>query len=447
MKKFIVFLVCLTILFSSGICFASSEESEYAYISYSDTIAYEYTQNTYSFYTGFTILFFILLAVFAVITVFLFKKKKSLLKKTISISLCAVFGILGILFFASLSLYNKAVIYSIHNDNYSALSELNSIPIKTDTVYSDIHYEKGNIAYKDGYLEKAVFEYENASENPYAASKADRIYFEMKINSAKDCANDGNPQKALDMLDDLYDFSQNNEDKNIIINAKADICINSGDDIKAIEIMVPFNNNENITPKLEDTVIKVFNSIYEKDGLLSACAFLADNIHTTGLKTLLETYYPALYENGINYIDIGDIDTAKEYFSILSSVSNYKNSKIIYEVLNSSDLNTLKTYLNSEYKDIACLVISSDNNLLKEFLRGYWEDGSIFYFEIDEDSYLNTNIPADDFESVWDIENGILGFYDEYGLSKKVYKIKILSPNSIDIYSYKDNNTYILKRK
>ena len=89
----------------------------------------------------------------------------------------------------------------------------------------------------------------------------------------------------------------------------------------------------------------------------------------------------------------------------------------------------------------------------KEWFIGTWKssDGE-YYFCFDDDENVNCNLPSDDFPSTYyhiDSE-GMYYLYDKDdnteppATRKDIFKIQIINKTQVEVYSYKNQSTYIL---
>lgn len=151
-------------------------------------------------------------------------------------------------------------------------------------------------------------------------------------------------------------------------------------------------------------------------------------------------YYKAEYSSASeNFTCISDYADSEKYLTLISAhgfLARWSNPD-----------ETVKKLEDIFYFEDASDLLLSNANFACQFLLGTWRtsDGSN-YFKIDEDSFRSSyNLPSYSGSS-FNIENGIYSISsDSYG-ERAQFEFTLLTPNSMEVYCYRDGSTYILYR-
>ena len=201
--------------------------------------------------------------------------------------------------------------------------------------------------------------------------------------------------------------------------------------------------------------------LLDREKYLTSYAKLKSIRGYSDVDEILDALTEVIYYEGQDYYHENDYDVAEEYFECISSYSDSEAYLTLIKVhkMGSSFVSymagSLRTYVDDLidlfYFEDASELLLSDTFIACEFLLGKWQtnEGG-YYFEIEESDdedysfYSSYNLPW--YGGTFDIENGIYCVSnDSYG-SKPQYHFTLITPNSMEVYCYKDGSTYTLYR-
>ncbi len=170
---------------------------------------------------------------------------------------------------------------------------------------------------------------------------------------------------------------------------------------------------------------------------------------------LLITLSDIIYLEGQTAYYDGRHFDSEDFFECITPYLNSEDYLELIDVqmlgglLNTS--NTVDTLIDLFYFEDASELLVSNTSLACKFLLGTWHtSGGSYYFKMevsdsnDYDYYSSYNIPW--YGGTFSIKDGIYYVTTNSGIEKPQYKFTLISPNSMDLYCYKNGYTYTLYR-
>lgn len=154
-------------------------------------------------------------------------------------------------------------------------------------------------------------------------------------------------------------------------------------------------------------------------------------------------YHEKSYDNSLECFEtLGDYKDSDKYITIINMLDFFNSDKAEKKVA------YLKTIF--DFEDVSEILLSNQE-LASEFLKGKWrtKDGKYDLY-MHSDGSVEDGLPAlNGYENCYYyIENGEYRVYfDVYDNYKVAHKFEAVSPDSIKVHCYADNNTYILYRQ
>lgn len=168
--------------------------------------------------------------------------------------------------------------------------------------------------------------------------------------------------------------------------------------------------------------------------------------------TLLDALNPLLYEEMIDCYRDGEWSAVISRCDALGKDYEfswwYRSLATIHIGEYASDATveeTLLPYIG--YEDVNELLLL-DEQIADYFLLGFWSGsgGSLHFYLKSISLMLEYDLPAQPFGEGWHIDKGIL-YFGNRKERRPVYKLEILDVNTIKVYAYKNQRTYILIRQ
>ena len=140
------------------------------------------------------------------------------------------------------------------------------------------------------------------------------------------------------------------------------------------------------------------------------------------------------YQEAVIYFTSGELEKARQRFT---SIKDYKDSSSYLKMISASSYWDIAPYL-----DLTGAIdqVYRNSNYMKEYLRGAW-GGDDCSFVINSEDKIVTDIPTSATENdSWRIKDNVCII----GVTN-CFRFTIIDAFTVDIYSYKDRNTYRLK--
>lgn len=171
---------------------------------------------------------------------------------------------------------------------------------------------------------------------------------------------------------------------------------------------------------------------------------------------LIKTLTEIIYIKGQMLYRSGEYDSAYSYFHCISSYKDCANYLTLIEgrtALNYSGSAARNKALAEKIEEIfyfedAAKVLLCNNSMFTSFLQGTWR-GDGFYFTMKKDHHTSYSLPYFDYGDYYTIEDGCYLLYPKNNekAAKRLFQFNAISPDSIEVYCYKNGKTYILNRQ
>ena len=172
-----------------------------------------------------------------------------------------------------------------------------------------------------------------------------------------------------------------------------------------------------------------------------------------GAKDALSLLSEPLYIEGQIAYSAGQYYAAKPYFSKIPDFEDAQVYLTLIKVHSSSSyfstteakkiVDQLEDYFY--FEDTAELLVSH-HSLAKIFLLGTWK-GDGYYFTMKDTGGTTYNLPWLSGADYYRIENGIYYVHSDSSPEKPQFRFTLLTPDSMNVYDYKNSKTYTLYRK
>lgn len=223
---------------------------------------------------------------------------------------------------------------------------------------------------------------------------------------------------------------------------------------KVYRALAKENYKDSATKETETKYRKALYIMYEQQDYLRAYNHLkkSDYDDMSNISDVRNELKELLYTEAIIYYMDGQLDLAEKRF-----LEGYKDSDkyrllITAQTGSHSDEDLVKDLIDMFYFANTSEVLLSTGSLATGFLRGTWK-GDGYYFTIDDDYSCSHNFPrVATGESTYYIEDGIytikidaknwrdITFHDQF-------HITAIAPNCIEVFCYKNNQTYTLYKQ
>jgi len=172
---------------------------------------------------------------------------------------------------------------------------------------------------------------------------------------------------------------------------------------------------------------------------------------------MLQDAAEVVYENAQEAYRSENYIRAKELFTLIDPYMRSSDYLMLYQAL-IGDLGSDPSKITEEVVDLfdfenAPSVLVSNTDIACEFLLGTWKSsGGSYYFktiESDEEGYTyecSYNLPWLEGDRCI-IKDGVYYVETKSGEEKEWFRFTVITPNSMDVYCYKNNKTYTLYRK
>lgn len=180
-----------------------------------------------------------------------------------------------------------------------------------------------------------------------------------------------------------------------------------------------------------------------------------NNLDTPVPESITKNLKQNIYDAAILHYRANNPTAAKKYFD---AIKDFKRSDDYLFLLDcrTDDISAYRAsdrlYSLLGFED-AAKIIEKNDYCLQDFLIGRWETTSsyFYYFEIEEKDggYQSWyNLPRESFYgNNYEINDGIYYQTNDNGEYKKFYKFSIINKDTIEVYCYKDENSYKLARQ
>lgn len=166
-----------------------------------------------------------------------------------------------------------------------------------------------------------------------------------------------------------------------------------------------------------------------------------------------QAYYDGNYDRAaIVFESIAPYKCSDDYLTLANA---HGHSHLMSAILTSSQRSTIADKLTERlielfyFEDAADLIVSK-HALASRFLEGSWAtSGGSYSFEMDADGNVQHNLPWFNYGDYYYIEDGTYFLYEDGNIdnARAMYYFYLLSPNSMEVYCYKNGNTYTLYRQ
>lgn len=193
-------------------------------------------------------------------------------------------------------------------------------------------------------------------------------------------------------------------------------------------------------------------SLAEEEDYVGAYKKLKKISYYADAKDAMAVLEEIIYAEGQNLYHNKEYAEAKIRFGCIST---YNESELYLSLIgirtNSNGLSVIgevSILLQNFYFEDAAEILLSDQDLAEWFLRGTWR-GDGYYLSMDADGYLSYSLPWINYGDYYRIADGTVLKYpkDDYYATKKLFFIKAITPDCIEVFCYKNNRTYTLNRQ
>ncbi|MEG0703577.1 MAG: hypothetical protein RR449_08395, partial [Christensenella sp.] len=189
--------------------------------------------------------------------------------------------------------------------------------------------------------------------------------------------------------------------------------------------------------KATECAINISNEYLENEDALAALDILRKYDGNMGIPQAIEKVSDSIYQQGLSFFSEKNYFWAREYFD---SIPGYLDSELYSIILHANSYADMAKYAD---QDIVQNFIYSSIYLIPQYLKGNWSNGD-YYFNINDDYYATYNIPlVNPSAQYYDITEDGIYMHDD----AKCFKFDIIDANTMDIYAYKNNQTYHMSRQ
>ncbi|NLT98927.1 MAG: trypsin-like serine protease [Christensenellaceae bacterium] len=365
------------------------------------------------------------------------------------ISVGAVVAILLAVFGWSVINYNRAVACSEKYQFAEAEAAINRVPFASQLYPADAAFiEAGR------YMENR--EYDRALEtlNRLDGDAVAALVKEVKYRKAAMLADKNNYDEAIALYKELGGYKESEE---LIVDTffrKSSYLAEKGDFETALTLLkdLTMQGYEGANEKSYELYYAWGIALIEKEDYVNAYDKLKSAKGFADSAAILNDLREIIYYAAVDAYHAGKYEDAKKSFDILGK----HRDAHAYFILCKVHLYQYPSYPTFLYKDLEPLIGFEDASELimenhftaKEFLKGSWRgDGK--YFTMDDEGYIEYNIPWIDYGDYYKIEDGFFLLYKKKTpeKTKKLFSVKIIDKDCITIFAYKNGRTYTLYRQ
>lgn len=355
--------------------------------------------------------------------------------------LCGLFGFFAIN-------YASALRHAKAYDFQTALTQINRIPLGQRIFARDY-------CFIDSGSKMLARNYDAALEtiaplNGYDG--ASDLELEIQYRRAAMLADEKQFDEAIKQYKEIITY----KDSNVLINdttfKMACYYLDAEEDYPAaLEILQELS--ENGYPDASEKIAELYyvwgqSLIAKKDYLAAYTTLLAAGNYMDAAQ-IVEELKGNIYYSAIDYYHQGSYAVSKRWFQAIGNYLSSDEYLLLINAHNSTSVSSSRLEELIGFEDAAEILMSS-STYADSFLLGLWTDGSM-YFNMDQDDSVLYNIPHDAIGSYYIFENGVIYSVSEEDLSsssgKKMLKISVISKDCIQIYAYKNGQTYVLIRQ